>query len=235
MILSAAGAVDHDMLVRLAEPLFGQLAAKPVTAADPAQFRAGERREVRTLEQAHFTFALEAPAYRHADFYTSQVFSGALGGSMSSRLFQRLREERGLCYTVFAQSGAYADTGMITLYAGTGGDQVADLARLTMDEMKRAAEDMSEAEVARARAQMKAGLLMGLESPSARAERLAKLLSIWGRVPDLSEAIAKIDAVDVAGVRDHAGALLQGTGAMALYGPVAKAPDLAELQSRLAA
>ena len=235
MILSAAGAVDHDMLVRLAEPLFGHLRAKPVVVADPAQFQTGERRETRTLEQAHFTFALEAPAYRHADFYTSQVFSGALGGSMSSRLFQRLREERGLCYTVFAQSGAYSDTGMITIYAGTGGDQVADLALLTMDEVKRAAGDMSEAEIARARAQMKAGLLMGLESPSARAERLAKLLSIWGRVPDLSEAIDKIDAVTVAGVRDHATGLLGGRGAMALYGPVADAPELAELQARLAA
>jgi len=163
------------------------------------------------------------------------VFSGALGGSMSSRLFQRLREERGLCYTVFAQSGAYADTGMITIYAGTGADQVADLALLTMDEVKRAAGDMSEAEVARARTQMKAGLLMGLESPSARAERLAKLLSIWGRVPDLSEAIEKIDAVTVAGVREHAAGLLGGGGAMALYGPVADAPDLAALQARLAA
>lgn len=236
MILSAAGAVDHDMLVRLAEPLFGHLGAKPVAVAAPAKFHQGERRETRSLEQAHFTFALEAPAYRHADFYTSQVFSGALGGSMSSRLFQRLREERGLCYTVFAQSGAYSDTGMITIYAGTGADQIADLALLTMDELKRAAGDMSEAEVARARAQMKAGLLMGLESPSARAERLAKLLSIWGRVPDLSEAIAKIEAVNVPGVRAHAESLLVGgNGAMALYGPVAAAPDLSALQARLAA
>jgi predicted Zn-dependent peptidase len=236
MILSAAGAVDHDMLVRLAEPLFGHMTAKAPVVAAPARFQSGERREARALEQAHFTFALEAPAYRHADFYTSQVFSGALGGSMSSRLFQRLREERGLCYTVFAQSGAYSDTGMITIYAGTGGDQVADLAYLTMDELKRAADDMSEPEIARARAQMKAGLLMGLESPSARAERLAKLLSIWGRVPDLSEAIARIDAVTVSGVRDHAtGLLASGQAAMALYGPVTDAPDLSQLQARLAA
>jgi predicted Zn-dependent peptidase len=105
---------------------------------------------------------------------------------MSSRLFQKLREERGLCYTIFAQAGAYADTGLITLYAGTGADQISRTGEcLTIDEIKRAAEDMSEAEVARARTQMKAGLLMGLESPSARAERLARMLSIWGRVPDV--------------------------------------------------
>jgi predicted Zn-dependent peptidase len=236
MILSAAGAVDHDVLVRLAEPIFGHLPAKPAQKAEGARFFNGERRETRTLEQAHFALALEAPAYRDADFYTSQVFSGALGGGMSSRLFQRLREDRGLCYTVFAQSGAYDDTGMITIYAGTGAEEIGALAELTIDELKRAADDMSEAEIARARAQMKAGLLMGLESPSARAERLAKLMSIWGRVPDISEAIARIDAVTAQGTRDHAQGLLARSGmALALYGPIERAPYLAQLSERLAA
>ena len=236
MILSAAGAVDHDALVRLAEALFGHLAPKPTGEIPSARFHNGERREDRMLEQAHFALAIEAPDYCADDFYASQVFSGALGGGMSSRLFQRLREDRGLCYTVFAQSGAYADTGMITIYAGTGADEIVDLAHLTMDELKRAAEDLSEAEVARARAQMKAGLLMGLESPSARAERLAKLLSIWGRVPDLSEAISRIDAVSVAATRAHGRDLLtRSRMALALYGPIRRAPRLLQLSERLAA
>ncbi|TVP70984.1 MAG: insulinase family protein [Rhodobacteraceae bacterium] len=236
MILSAAGAVDHDALVRLAEALFGHLAPKPAGEIPSARFHNGERREDRMLEQAHFALAIEAPDYCADDFYASQVFSGALGGGMSSRLFQRLREDRGLCYTVFAQSGAYADTGMITIYAGTGADEIGDLAHLTMDELKRAAEDLSEAEVARARAQMKAGLLMGLESPSARAERLAKLLSIWGRVPDLSEAISRIDAVTVAATRAHGRDLLtRSRMALALYGPIRRAPRLLQLSERLAA
>ncbi len=236
MILSAAGSVDHDMLVRLAEPLFGHLAAKPVLSATGARFHSGERREMRKLEQVHFALAIEAPDYRAPDFYASQIFSGALGGGMSSRLFQRLREDRGLCYTVFAQSGAYADTGMITIYAGTGAEEIDELAYLTMDEFRRAADDLSEAEIARARAQMKAGLLMGLESPSSRAERLAKLLSIWGRVPDLSETIARIDDVTLANVRTHAVDLLsKGNMALALYGPINRAPMLADLGQRLAA
>ena len=236
MILSAAGAVEHDVLVRLAEQAFGHLSAKPIFAAAPARFHNGERREMRQLEQAHFALALEAPDYLAPEFYASQVFSGALGGGMSSRLFQRLREDRGLCYTVFAQSGAYSDTGAITIYAGTGAEEIGSLAELTIDELKRAAEDMSEAEVARARAQMKAGLLMGLESPSARAERLAKLLSIWGRVPDLSEAIAKIDAVTVSDVRSHAQTLISDSAmALAVYGPIDRAPRLSTLSERLAA
>ncbi len=236
MILAAAGAVDHDALVRLAEPLFASLPARPRLVPEPARFVSGERREMRRLEQAHFALAIEAPDYRAPDFYASQVFSGALGGGMSSRLFQRLREDRGLCYTVFAQSGAYSDTGLITIYAGTGAAEIGELAMLTIEELKRAAEDMRDDEVARARAQMKAGLLMGLESPSQRAERLAKLLSIWGRVPDLSEAVARIDAVDTRAVRDHAASLLGESGmALALYGPIDHAPYLSALSERLAA
>ncbi|SDW93584.1 M16 family metallopeptidase [Roseicitreum antarcticum] len=236
MILAASGAVDHDRLVALAEGYFAHLSPIPQAVADAARFTTGERREVKSLEQAHFALAFEAPGYRDPDFYAAQVFTGALGGGMSSRLFQKLREEHGLCYTIFAQTGAYADTGMMTIYAGTGAGELTQLSHLTMDEMKRAAEDMSEAEVARARAQMKAGLLMGLESPSSRAERLARLLSIWGRVPDVSEAVARIDAVSVADVRGFAASMLHdGRAALALYGPVADAPRLSDLHARLAA
>lgn len=155
---------------------------------------------------------------------------------MSSRLFQKLREERGLCYTTFAQAGAHDDTGSITIYAGTGAGDLKDLALLTIDELKRAAGDMTEAEVARARTQMKAGLLMGLESPSSRAERLARLLAIWGRVPSLSETIEKIDAVDLAALRGFAQRLSeQARFSMALYGPVRDAPSLEALRDRMVA
>ena len=151
--------------------------------------------------------AFDAPGYRHPDVYTAQVYAMAMGGGMSSRLFQKIREERGLCYSIFAQSGAYEDTGQITLYAGTSADEIGELTDLTMDELKRAADDMTEAEVARARAQIKAGMLMGLESPSARAERIARLLAIYGRVPEVDEAVARIDAVSTADVRRYAGEL----------------------------
>ncbi|WP_414707639.1 M16 family metallopeptidase [Rhodovulum sp.] len=236
MILSAAGAVDHDEIVRLAEGLFGHLAPGTQAAHEPARFTGGERREVKTLEQAHMALAFECPSYRDPAIYTAQIFATALGGGMSSRLFQELREKRGLCYTVFAQAGAYADTGLITLYAGTSAAQIGDLAELTMAEIARSAQDMTPAEVARARAQMKAGLLMGLESPSNRTERLARLVSIWDRVPGIEETIAHIDAVTTGDVRDFAGRMARaGQAALALYGPVSKAPGLDALQGRLAA
>ena len=235
MILSAAGGVDHDRIVAEARAIFGGL--KPVGAApvQPADFRGGERREVKNLEQVHFALAFEAPGYRAPDVYTAQVYAMALGGGMSSRLFQKIREERGLCYSIFAQSAAYEDTGQITLYAGTSEEEIGELTRLTLEELKRSAEDMTEVEVARARAQLKAGLLMGLESPSSRAERAARLLAIWGRVPDLDESVARIDAVSLADVRGYAGAMTQARSALALYGPVAGAPGLEAIRAGLAA
>jgi len=236
IILAAAGAVDHEALVRLAGEHLGDLAPAPLPPMEPARFVSGERREAKRLEQAHVALALEAPGYLDPEVHTAQVYATALGGGMSSRLFQKLREERGLCYTIFAQGAAYADTGTLTIYAGTGGAEVGQLLHLTVDELRRAAEDMSEAEVARARAQMKAGMLMGLESPSARAERLARLLSIWGRVPTVEEQVAQIEAVTAGAVRAHAGRMAAGgQAALALYGPVKRAPGLAALTARLAA
>ena len=236
MILSAAGSVDHDQIVAEAERLFGGLTARPSTVPEPARFAFGERRADKALEQVHFALALEGPSYRDADVYTAQVFATALGGGMSSRLFQELREKRGLCYTIFAQASAYADTGMTTIYAGTGSDQLGELAHLTIDELRKAADQMSDEEVARARAQMKAGLLMGLESPSSRAERLARLLAIWDRVPGIDETIRMIDAVGTREMRDYGTQLVErAPAAMALYGPVSGAPALDDLRSRLAA
>ena len=201
-----------------------------------ASFRGGETRQIKGLEQAHIALGFESPGYRADDIYVAQIYASALGGGMSSRLFQEIRENRGLCYTIFAQAGAYADTGMMTIYAGTSAAQLPELAEITIDEMKRAASDMSPAEVARARAQMKAGLLMGLESPSNRAERLARLIQIWDRIPPLSETIEKIDAVTTGDVRDLAQHMAEmAPAALALYGPVEEAPTLDALQARRAA
>ena len=233
LILSAAGAVDHDALVKQAEALFGHLKPHGNDEWEPASFTGGETRHDKALEQAHFALAFESPGYRDPAFYTAQIYTTALGGGMSSRLFQEVREKRGLCYSIFAQSGAYADTGMTTIYAGTSGEEVGQLAEITIDEMKRAAQDMSEAEVNRARTQMKAGLLMGLESPSSRAERHARMLQIWGKVSPLENTVAKIDAVTRDDVVSFAENMIgSAKSAMALYGPVAKAPTLDSLDKR---
>ena len=236
IILAAAGAVDHDVIVSATERAFGGLRARDGGAADPARFHGGERRVEKDLEQAHFALAFETPGYRDDAIYTAQLFSTAFGGGMSSRLFQEAREKRGLCYSIFAQTGAYADSGLLTIYAGTGAEDIGDLVHLTIDELKRAADDLTPAELARSRAQLKAGLLMGLESPSSRAERLARLLSIWDKVPPIEEIIEKIDAVTTGDARGFAADLVnRAEAALALYGPVSAAPDHVHLTGRLAA
>ena len=235
MIVAAAGAVDHDRLAELAEERFGHLTPRPAPMPDAAAYRGGESRVQKDLEQAHMALAFAQPGYADDAIYAAQIFAGAMGGGMSSRLFQEAREKRGLCYTIFAQVGAYSDTGLLTVYAGTGASDVGDLTRLTVDELRRAADDMTEAEVARARAQMKSGMLMGLESPSSRAERLARVVAIWDRVPPLSETIERIDAVDADAVRAHAAALVGTAPTLALYGPVGDAPSVDRLAERLAA
>jgi predicted Zn-dependent peptidase len=233
MILSAAGSIDHDALVKMAEELFGHMTPTPAFDLSPSKFVGGEVRQTKSLEQAHFALAFESPGYRADDIYVAQIYASALGGGMSSRLFQEVREKRGLCYTIFAQAGAHADTGMTTIYAGTSAEQLGELAEITVDEMKRAASDMSPAEVARARAQMKAGLLMGLESSSNRAERLARLIQIWDRIPPLEETVSMIDAVTTGDVRDFAEKIAgSAPAALALYGPIDGGPTLDEIQDR---
>ena len=127
------------------------------------------------------------------------------------------------------------ETGMLTVYAGTRGAEISALTDLTADELARAARDLSEVEIARARTQTKAGLVMGLESPAARAERMAGTLSIWGKILPLEETVAKIDAVDVDRARAVLKRIIAETPALALYGPVERAPDATALAQRLAA
>jgi predicted Zn-dependent peptidase len=236
MVLSAAGAVDHDQLVKMAEVAFGGLEQRATRVLQPAVYKGGEHRVIKDLEQAHFAMAFETASYRNDEIYTAQVFSLTLGGGMSSRLFQEIREKRGLCYTIYAQAGAYVDTGSLTIYAGTSGTDLAELSMLCIDELRRSADDMSEAEINRARVQMKAGMLMGLESPSSRCERLARMVMIWGRVPGLDEVVNKIDAVDTGAVVEYAARLCaSGVPSLALYGPVVAAPNVSVLADRLAA
>ncbi len=236
MIVAAAGAVDHDAVLRQAEALFGDMAGGDEPPAEPAAFLGGERRQVKRLEQAHLALAFEAPAQRDDAAVASQIFATALGGGMSSRLFQEAREKRGLCYSIFAQTSAYADTGALTIYAGTGAAEIGGLTDLIVAELRACADGLSAEEVARARAQMKAGLVMGLESPSNRAERLARSLAVWGRVETMEEMVARIEAVDVAAARAEAARLCAAARpALALYGPVRRAPGAAAIAERLAA
>lgn len=238
MVLAAAGAIDHAELVALGRESFSNLQQRKSNGAELAKFMGGERREERDLEQAHVTLAFEGPTYSDPDYYTAQIFASVLGGGMSSRLFQEVREKRGLAYSVFAFSWSFADTGVLGVYAGTAPDDLAELMPVVADEINRLGEDASEEEVARARAQMKAGLLMGLESSSARAEQIARQYAVHGRVLPIEEMIGKVDQVDAAAIRRFAGRFLRDKAsapALAAVGPLRGAAGGLESYDRLAA
>ena len=220
-VLVASGAVTHDAMVRLAEQAFPALENKGGQPLVPAAYAGGPHYEERDLEQLHFALAFPGVPYDDADFYAVQVMATALGGGMSSRLFQEVRERRGLCYSVFAYASSFVDGGIVTIYAGTGPEQADELVSTIVTETLRLADDAAEAEVARARAQLKAGLLMSLESPSARSEQLARQMMIHGRPMSRDEIVEKVEAVDAAAVR-RAVARVIGSGAptVAALGPL---------------
>ena len=220
MLIAAAGAVEHRRIVEEAEKRFASFVGPAGPAPEPARFSGGTRVETRDLEQVHIAMALEGVAVKHPDLYSMQVFTSALGGGMSSRLFQEVREIRGLCYTIHAFHMPYSDIGMFGLYAGTDETDAPELMRVVIDQIGNATETLNEAEVNRAKAQMKAGLLMALESSEARIGQLARQMLAYGRPIPLEEIVAKVDAVTVESARAAGRALVErGRPAIAALGP----------------
>ena len=209
MVVAAAGAVDHKQIVAEVTERFGAFEAAPAPKPQPAIFGQGGSRVVhRDLEQAHLTLALEGVPQADPSLFSLQVFSNTLGGGMSSRLFQEVREKHGLCYSIYTFHAPYADTGFFGLYTGTDPADAPEMMEVIVDIINESVETLTEAEIARAKAQMKAGLLMALESCSSRAEQLARHILAYGRPLTVEELVARIDAVSVDSTRDAARRLL---------------------------
>jgi predicted Zn-dependent peptidase len=223
MTLIASGAVRHDEIVKLAERFLGGYRPGQAPSSLDARWVGGDMRANDELEQAHIAFAFPGVSQDDPDNYASQVYVTALGGGMSSRLFQEVRERRGLCYSIYAYAQSANDSGVIGVYTGTGETEAGEIAAVVAGEMAALAETATETEIARAKAQLKSGLLMGLETPAARAEMIAGHMFAFGRVLSVEEMTAKLDAVDAAAVRRF-GSTLMNTAcpAMAAVGPVAR-------------
>ena len=234
MILAAAGAVSHAELVELAERHLGGIAPKAADAAIPAQYRGGEIRLERDLEQVHLVLGFNGMPYIHDEFYAAQLLASVLGGGMSSRLFQEVREKRGLCYSVSAFHWSYRDAGLFGVYAATGEQDLAELIPVVTNELGRIVDDADEIELARAKAQFKAGLMMGLESCSTRAERMARHELLFGRVMTPAETKAKIDAVTTGDLKRVAGKLFRAGGlTLSAIGPLRFLADHDKISSGL--
>ena len=209
MVVAAAGAVDHKKVVAEVERRFANFDATPSPKPVPAMFGKGGSRVIhRDLEQAHLTLALEGVPQSDLSLFSMQVFTNILGGGMSSRLFQEVREKRGLCYSIYTFHAPYSDTGFFGLYTGTDPSDAPEMMEVIVDEINNAVETLTEAEIARAKAQMKAGLLMALESCGARAEQMARHILAYGRPLTAEELVARIDAVSVETTQNAARGLL---------------------------
>ena len=169
------------------------------------------------------------------DYYSASVVSSALGGGMSSRLFQEIREKRGLVYAIYSFTHAYSDSGLFGVYAGTGEDEVEELMPVLCDEIRNLTQGLAPAELERARAQLKAGLLMSLESTTARCEQQAAHMLVFGRPLDMAEMVSRIDAVDAGAVERVARRLRTAQPTLAALGPIGRVESFARLRERLGA
>ncbi len=219
IIFAAAGNISHDLLAGLLEDAFCSLPGKTNGEREPAHYVGGDFSQTRDLEQAHLLLGMEGVSFTDEDFHAATVFSTLLGGGMASRLFQEVREKRGLAYAIYSSLQCYSDGGLFGVYAGTSKDDVADLAPLIQGEIEKLTQAIPDKEIARARTQIKAGILMSLESTSSRCEQVARQTMIFGRPLALDEVIAKIEAVDEAALRRVAERLLAGKPTMTTLGP----------------
>jgi predicted Zn-dependent peptidase len=239
IVVAAAGAVDHAAVLADVEKRFSSFNGPDSPLPQPAKFGGGSRVEKRELEQVHIAMALPGVAVTDDSLYSLQVFTNILGGGMSSRLFQEARERRGLCYSIYSFHIPYSDTGMFGLYAGTDAADTAELMRVIVGEIAGAAESISEPEIARSKAQMKAGLLMALESSGARIEQLARQMITRGRPIPADELVEKVDAVTVESARAAGRALIargkMATAVIGLGSGLESAAAIAETLTRRAA
>jgi predicted Zn-dependent peptidase len=235
MILTASGNIEHDAFVDMVADRFASLPSHSGRTEEDATYRGGEYREDRDLEQVHVVLGFDGVKYDDPDVYAIQVLSQLMGGGMSSRLFQEIREKRGLVYAIYSFAWSFRDCGLFGIYAGTGEKEVAELVPVMADELLKAGRSITQAELERARAQIKAGLLMGLESTTNRCEQLARQMLAYGRPITMEEMVQKVEAVTTDDMTRLARRLVETPMTLASLGPLEKMETLDQVKGRLAA
>jgi predicted Zn-dependent peptidase len=221
MIVVAAGAIKHDEFVREVENRLGAFRPKAESALPQyAHYVGGDYRENRDLMDAQIVLGFEGRAYHVRDFYASQVLSMILGGGMSSRLFQEVREKRGLCYSVYAFHWGFSDTGIFGIHAATGQSDIAELVPVMVNELQKAGEAIGQEELNRARAQYRAGLVMSAESAASRASQIARQLLLFGRPIAMDELVERLSNLTIERLTDLSARLFSTKPTVTAVGPV---------------
>ena len=233
MVVSAAGKIDHDEFVSSILKTCTNLPSGNSNKREDAKYFSGEYRENKKLEQIHFLLGFEGIDYHHKDYYSLLIYSSLLGGGMSSRLFQEIREKRGLVYGISSFSTSYTDTGVFGIYAGTGDKEIKELIPVLCDELRNSPNSISEKEINRGKAQLKTSLMMGRESAFRRCESAARQLLVFNRVIDPNEIIAEINSVSKDSVERIANYILSKPITISSIGPIKNLESLEKIQSRL--
>jgi len=222
--LVAAGKVDHDALVALAEGRFPALLPGAPPGNEPARFVGGTRHGRHATEQAQLTLGFPGPSDRALDYYAARLFSDIVGSGASSRLFQQVREDRGLAYSVSSTLHPYDDCGLFYIYAATSRRQAAAALQLIEEIVAGTPASLTQRELDRVRNQARAGLLMSLETPWGQAHYVARQLAVHGRLVDPGEVVEALLAVTLDEVREAGERMIAGPCARATIGvPAARA------------
>lgn len=233
MVVCAAGNVTHERMVELVGNLFADLPPGKAEQSLRADYRGGEHRLDKELEQAHVILGFRGVPRTNDAYFAAHTLATLLGGGMSSRLFQEVREKRGLVYSVYSFHSAYTDDGIFGIYAGTGPDKLPELIPVVCDEIKKLVGSVGETELNRAKMQLRASILMGQESMSTRADSSAKALLLNGRIRTIPEVLGKIDAVDIAALDSVARGIFGSKPTLAALGPLAQLESFDALSARL--
>ena len=234
IVVAAAGALDHAKICDEAAEKFAKLPTATPPKPAPAHYVGGEIKVSKRLEQTQVIVGFEGLAYADPQNYAAHIFANAVGGGMASILFQEVREQRGLAYSISSFHWSYLDAGLFGFEAATGGRDVKELVKVSLDALAEAAHHLSASDMARAKAQTKVGLLTALESSSARAEQIARQTMIFDRVIPRREMIERIDGLSLAQVRAAGAGLLRTAPTVAILGATGKAPGAADVSAWLA-
>jgi predicted Zn-dependent peptidase len=234
MIIAAAGKIDSTKLLSQIEDLYQDYGSEISDTPEPAKYVGGQSMIDRDTTETQIVLGFEGRAYQAKDFYASQLLSMILGGGMSSRLFQEIREKRGYCYSVYAFHWGFSDTGVFGINAATGDDYLPKLMPVLLDELKRASEDITDQEADRARAQIRAGLMMSMESPAARAGTIARQLLLFGRTISNQELMERLEAISAERLRELAGRLFcESVPTISVVGSTSKVMDIDAISKSL--
>ena len=233
MVLTAAGKVDHDEFVALATAAFKDLPPNGDISYEAARYGGGEFRADEDLEQVHLVLGFPGVSFADPDYYPAMTLATLLGGGMSSRLFQEIREQRGLAYNISSFASPYLDGGLFAVYAGTGEKETPELVQVLFEQLRGTCTPAPEAELQRARTQMRAGVLMSLESPGARMEALGTHFLVYGRAIPVEEILRKIQAVTAEDVARTAKRIFGGKPTLAALGPLGGLEPYEKLVARL--